>query len=210
MTIGNFKHEPNYNAVLQLKKQIWPLIKAVLPEAELHIYGAYTSQKVQQLQNIKEGFYIKGWILNAEDAFKKARVCLAPIQFGAGLKGKLIESMIYGTPSVTTTIGSEGMHDILPWNGFIENNYENFSKKAIELYLNEETWIISQQNGIKIINECFIKEKYSNLFLLEIEKLKNQLFEHRKRNFIGSMLNYHTIKSSKYLSKWIEEKNKQN
>jgi glycosyltransferase involved in cell wall biosynthesis len=210
MTIGNFKHEPNYNAVLQLKKQIWPLIKAVLPEAELHIYGAYTSQKVQQLQNIKEGFYIKGWILNAEDAFKKARVCLAPIQFGAGLKGKLIESMVYGTPSVTTTVGSEGMHEILPWNGFIENNYENFSKKAIELYLNEETWLISQQNGIKIINECFVKEKYSNLFLLEIEKLKNQLFEHRKRNFIGSMLNYHTIKSSKYLSKWIEEKNKQN
>jgi len=65
-------------------------------------------------------------------------------------------------------------------------------------------------NGIKIINECFVKKKYSNLFLLEIEKLKNQLFEHRKRNFIGSMLNYHTIKSSKYLSKWIEEKNKQN
>ena len=56
----------------------------------------------------------------------------------------------------------------------------------------------------------FIKEKYSNLFLLESEKFKNQLLEHRKRNFIGSMLNYHTIKSSKYLSKWIEEKNKQN
>lgn len=209
MTIGNFKHEPNYNSVLHLKQKIWPLIKSQLPEAELYIYGAYISQKIQQLQNIKEGFYIKGWTPNAKDAFIKAKVCLAPLQFGAGLKGKLIDSMVYGTPSITTTIGSEGMHNNLPWNGFVEDDYEKFAKKAVELYVDEKTWLISQQNGIEIINKCYSKEKYSRIFFHQINKIKNQLFEHRKRNFIGSMLNYHTIKSSKYLSKWIEEKNKQ-
>src|SRR5690606_5256469 len=58
ITIGNFLHEPNYNAVLYLKNTIWPLIKKQLPSAEIHIYGAYASQKVNQLHNEKQGFII--------------------------------------------------------------------------------------------------------------------------------------------------------
>jgi len=68
ITIGNFKHEPNWNSVQYLKTDIWPLIREKLPEAEMHIYGAYTMEKVQQLHNKKEGFLIKGpVVLNNPD-----------------------------------------------------------------------------------------------------------------------------------------------
>lgn len=207
-TIGNFRHEPNYNSVLYLKKYIWPIIKNKLPAAEMHIYGAYASEKVYQLQNIKDHFFIKGWIEDSKNAFINYKVCLAPIQFGAGLKGKLLEAMLFGTPSVTTTIGAEAMQSDLNWNGFIEDDAEKFAEKAVELYVNENTWLEAQKNGINIINHCFSKEKYSSILLLEIGNLVKELKKHRQNNFIGLMLLHHKIKSTKYLSKWIEEKNK--
>lgn len=207
MTIGNFRHEPNWNAVVYLKKEIWPLIKQQLPDANMLIYGAYATEKVHQLQNIKEGFMIKGWANSSEDAFKNARICLAPLQFGAGLKGKLIESMQFGTPSVTTSIGAESMHHKLPWNGFIENNPKDFAKSAVTLYTNEKTWQRAQINGLKIINTYYSKEKYRKQLLKKVKDLQLNLKNHRLQNFMGAVLTHHTLKSTKYLSKWIEEKN---
>lgn len=210
MTIGNFKHEPNWNAVLYLKQIIWPILRGRIPTAKLFVYGAYATEKVKQLHNEKEGFYIKGWVENAEEAFKIARVCLAPLQFGAGLKGKLIDAMLYGTPSVTTKIGAEAMHDNLPWNGFIADEAHEFSQKATELYLQKELWMEAQKNGVRIINHCYSKEKFELLFFDKINTTKENLKNHRLQNFMGAMLLHHTLQSTKYLSKWIEEKNKKN
>jgi glycosyltransferase involved in cell wall biosynthesis len=210
ISIGNFKHEPNWNAVLYLKSTIWPLIKNKLSNAEIHIYGAYTTDKVKQLHNEKEGFLIKGWAENTKNTFTNAKICLAPLQFGAGLKGKLIDAMLYGTPSVTTSIGAEGMHKNSPWNGFISNNPNEFALNAVELYNNETLWKNAQKNGIEIINSSFSKTKHSHKLLNRIDFIYNNLEEHRLQNFTGEMLKHHTLKSTKYLSKWIEEKNKNN
>jgi len=205
--MGNFKHEPNTNAVLVLKNNIWPLIRKQLPKTELHIYGAYTSERIKQLHNDNEGFLVKGWAENKKEVLKNARVFLAPLQFGAGLKGKLIDSMQYGTPNVTTIIGAEAMHDNLPWNGFISDKPEEFANKSIELYTNEKYWLKSQQNGIAIINQCFSKEKYIKILMDAIHRIHSNLENHRLQNFTGMMLQHHTLQSTKYLSKWIEEKN---
>ncbi|MCK5872935.1 MAG: glycosyltransferase, partial [Methylococcales bacterium] len=118
MTIGNFKHKPNIDAVRHLRKRIWPLIRNKLPKSEMHVYGAYPSEAVKQLESKKEGFFIKGWISNKKDAFVNYRICLAPLRFGAGQKGKLLDAMYFGTPSITTSIGAEGLSDLENWNGF--------------------------------------------------------------------------------------------
>ena len=208
MTMGNFRHEPNWNAVLYLKNSIWPNIRKQLPTAEMHVYGAYVSEKAQQLHNPKEGFLIKGWSNNAETTFKNSRVCLAPIQFGAGLKGKLIDAMQFGTPSVTTFIGAEAMHKNLDWNGFICDDPIDFSENAITLYKDEIIWKKAQENGIIILNKCFSKIKYGSKLMIKVTKLEKTIENHRLNNFMGSVLMHHTLKSTKYLSKWIEEKNK--
>jgi len=205
--IGNFIHKPNYDAVLYLKKEIWPLITKRLPKAELHVYGSYPSQKILQLDNKKERFFIKGKLENIED-LKNYKVCLAPLRFGAGIKGKLTEAMQFGAPSITTSIGSEAMHENLEWNGFIENNSEKISSSVIELFKNKEIWLKFQKNGFKIINKIYDKELYIIPLIDKINSIKSNLEEHRASNFLGGLLHHHTLKSTKYLSKWIEEKNK--
>ncbi|MCK5402012.1 MAG: glycosyltransferase family 4 protein [Flavobacteriaceae bacterium] len=208
ISIGNFLHEPNYNSVGYLKTTIWPLIRQQLPKAELHVYGAYASQKVNQLHNKKEGFLIKGFAKDVNHVMQQVKVCVAPLQFGAGLKGKLVDAMINGTPSVTTTIGAEGMYGKLNPNGYVTDNPQIFANKAIELYRNKVIWQEKQQNGFQIINTRFTKTKFEANFLKIIEKLQHQLKQHRLQNFTGAMLQHHTLQSTKFMSKWIEEKNK--
>lgn len=208
ITIGNFLHEPNYNAVLYLKDTIWPLIRKQLPEAELHVYGAYASQKVNQLHNEKQGFFIKGFAEDVNVVMKQAKVCLAPIRFGAGLKGKLIDAMQNGTPMVTSTVGAEGMFGDLKPNGFIEDIPNNFANLAIQLYNKEKVWSEKQECGFAIINNRFNSQKHKRMLLSRIESIIDNLHIHRQNNFIGQMLQHHSMQSTKFMSRWIEEKNK--
>lgn len=206
--IGNFLHEPNWHTVQYLKTEIWPILRNKLPQAKLNIYGAYLSQKVLQLNNPKENFNILGRAENAKTAIAKHKILLAPIQFGAGVKGKFIDAMHVGTPSVTTTIGAEAMKGDLEWNGFIEDDVSQFIDKAVELYQNEKIWVKAQQNGVQIINQRYSKNKFESEFNLSINHIFENLNTHRQQNFFGQILHYHTNQSTKYMSLWIEEKNK--
>jgi glycosyltransferase involved in cell wall biosynthesis len=206
--IGNFLHEPNWNTVQYLKETIWPLIKKQMPEAVLQIYGAYPSQKALQLHQPKEGFYIMGRADNAQEVVRNTRVVLAPLRFGAGIKGKLVEAIQCGTPSVTTTIGAESMCGDLPWNGFVSDDAQIFADNAVELYHNKNLWHEAQENGFRIIEKRYLKSLFENDFVAHILKIQTRLKEYRMRNFMGAMLQHHTLTSTKYMSRWIEEKNK--
>lgn len=206
--IGNFYHEPNWDTVLVLKNEIWLNLKELLPNAKLNIYGAYPTQKVHQLHNPKERFLIHGRAESAEEVIRSARVLLAPIRFGAGIKGKLLECMEYGTPSVTTSIGAEAMCDNLPWNGYIADDYSDFIQKALELYSNKEIWVESVNNGFEIIKHKFLFSNYEANFIEVLNTLQVNIESHRNANFIGQMLQFHTMRSTEFMSRWIEEKNK--
>ena len=205
--IGNFFHKPNVDAVITLKKEIWNIIRKKLPKVEIHIYGAYVNPQIQQLDNKKEGFLIKGFAKDAKEVVANARVVLAPLRFGAGIKGKLTEAMLCGAPSVTTTIGVEGMSKDLYWNGFVEDDFSEFSKKAVILHTEKMTWKIAQKNGIQIINNTYDKERLIPLFIKKIDKVQQNLEQHRTHNFLGNLLQHQTLETTKYMSKWIESKN---
>jgi hypothetical protein len=207
ITIGNFLHAPNYDAVLYLKQSIWPLIRKQLPKAELYIYGAYESQKVSQLQNIKEGFLINGFAKDVNEVMKSARVCLASLRFGAGLKGKLIDAMQNGTPCLMSSIAAEGMFGDLESNGFVEDDVQGFVDSAVNLYSNADVWKLKQENGFKVLNQRFNKTEVEIEFNTKIEELSNTLKTHREVNFIGQLLMHQSLQSTKYMSKWIEAKN---
>ena len=206
--IGNFFHKPNVDAVLTLKDNIWNEIREYLPKAEIHIYGAYANQQINQLHNKKEGFIIKGFAENAEEVVRNARVLLAPLRFGAGIKGKLTEAMICGTPSVTTSIGAEGMCDRFSWPGFIEDNFSDFALVSAELYSNKTKWKSNQVTGVEIINYVYDKERLGLPFINKIKEIQQNLEAHRTQNFLGNLLQHQTLQATKYMSKWIESKNK--
>ncbi|MFD1095890.1 glycosyltransferase [Salegentibacter chungangensis] len=208
LTIGNFKHEPNRNSVLYLKEMIWPLIRKELPKAELHIYGAYESAKIKALHHPASGFQIKGRAADSREVMKNARICIAPLRFGAGIKGKFIEAMQCGTPSVTTPVGTEGIASSREWPGMVKTEPEAIAKAAVDLYLNEKNWQMAHKKGVEIINERFTDKGISGNFFEILESVKAKLQSHRRENFTGAMLKHHQHRSTYFMAKFIEEKNR--
>lgn len=208
IAIGNFRHAPNWHSVLWLKEQIWPLIRQALPQAQLHIYGAYPPPKATALHNEKQGFCIKGWAEDAAVVMEQARVCLAPLAFGAGLKGKLLDAMQYGTPSVTTSIGAEGMAIGALWNGGIASDAATIAEIAITLYQDESVWLQAQQNGYTILQQRFDKTELTPAIWQQLEQIRQTLTQQRQQNFTGLMLRHHAWRSTKFMGQWIEAKNR--
>lgn len=206
--IGNFIHEPNWRTVELLKTKIWPDLRRKLPVAELHIYGAYASEKVNQLHNPKERFFIKGRADDARETLEKYRVLLAPIPFGAGAKGKFVDAMYSGTPSITTVVGAENMSVDNQWGGYIEDDFVQFIEKAINLYTDREEWQVLQGIGFDIFNSTIADNSYSEALLKWIEYALLNIMTIREKNFIGQILQQQQLNATKYMSLWIEQKNK--
>ncbi|WP_447591729.1 glycosyltransferase [Aquipseudomonas campi] len=208
ISIGNFRHAPNWDSVLWLKHQLWPLIRQRLPQAQLHIYGAYPPPKATALHNAKQGFHVLGWAADAHDVMVRARVCLAPLRFGAGIKGKLADAMACGTPSVTTAIGSEGMAGELPWGGSVVADATAFADAAVALYSDASCWQQAQENGSSILRERFDRCASGEALIERLRSTHERLAELRRQNFVGLMLRHHQHKSTQYMSQWIAAKNR--
>ena len=208
MTIGNFFHAPNVDSVLLLKQKVWPRIRAKLPSAELSIYGNYAPQQINELHNEREGFLIKGWAPSVEKVMSYSKICLSPIRFGAGLKGKLLDAMRYGTPAVTTSIGAEGMYGSLANAGGVEDSIEAIVDAAVILYTDKTKWTESQRRGSEVLRSRFDKNTHSIDLKKRISDLRENIDSHRKLNFLGQIFQHQTMQANRYMSKWIEEKNK--
>ncbi|MBV1910309.1 MAG: glycosyltransferase family 4 protein [Kangiellaceae bacterium] len=206
VTIGNLRHAPNWDSVLWLQK-IWPMIRKELPHVELHVYGAYTPPKATALNNPKAGFFIKDRAESVDQIMAEARVCLSPLRFGAGIKGKFIDAMLMKTPIVTTKIGAEGMTSGMLWPGIVANSDQGIVDAAVKLYSNKSFW--QEKSGLSqpLLNEVYNGKDLSEKLTCRINLLLEMLDRHRINNFIGSMLNHHSLRSTKFMSKWIEEKN---
>ncbi len=233
--IGNFRHAPNWDAVLQLKQHLWPSIKEALPHAELHIYGAYPPKKATQLHNEKQGFLVKGWASNVESVMMNAKALIAPLRFGAGIKGKLLDAMRCGTPSITTWIGAEGIaEDSVDVNSGMNAKAENevknlqsvqwpgalcdadtsdaavirdYVERAVALYEDEKVWNLANKHTASLLD--VFKQQQPEVPLIErINELKQELDKHRGALFMQSLLWHQTLAASKYMSQWIEAKSK--
>jgi len=211
ISIGNFRHAPNWDAVLWLKQQIWPLIRAQLPNANLLICGAYPPPKATALHDDKSGFLVKGWVDDAVVAMQSAKVCLAPLRFGAGIKGKLAEAMMCGTPSVTTDIGAESMQEAMSsqaWGGAIANTPQEIANAAVRLYQQKTCWQTASDFGVDNVRRKYQAKPLKEALSLALYNVLDDLTMHRQQNFIGAMLNHHHHKSTQYMAQWIAAKNK--
>ena len=206
--MGNGRHAPNIDAVVWLKKEIWPLIRKRISNAKLGVYGAYLPEHIKQMHCEADGFLIKGWAEDATVVMEQACINLAPLRFGAGIKGKLTEAMLCGTPNITTAVGAEGMYADYHWNGCIEDTTEAFANAAVALSQNPKEWQLAQQNGFKIINELYNKGTLEDRLRSQIAYLLENIVVYRNQNFVGSILIHQTMNSTKYMAKWIEEKNR--
>jgi len=208
VTIGNFRHPPNADSVRFLYESIWPAIRSACPDAKLSIYGADLTAAIQTLHQPDKGFFLQGRAENAIEVLSHYRVCLAPLRFGAGLKGKLLDAMHAGTPSVTTSIGAEGMQGPFIWPGAVKDEPAAFVKAAIDLYQQESLWFSAQKQISPLLKGRFDKKTHGDKLLQRIHNLRETASASSIDQLTGALLRHHQHRSTEYMSRWIEAKNK--
>jgi len=147
MFIGGFVHPPNEDGVCWFVQEILPRIMREIPDIRLYIIGSYPTKKVKSLSS--ENVIVTGYVHDVSHYFQSTRVCVAPIRYGAGVKGKIIHSMSYGVPVVTTTIGAEGLGLENGANAFISDSVEAFAEKVLQLYRDADTWSRISKNSFE-------------------------------------------------------------
>ncbi|KAL4535246.1 hypothetical protein Ndes2526B_g06145 [Nannochloris sp. 'desiccata'] len=227
LMIGNFRHPPNFDSVRWTCKEIWPLIRKKLGmSAELHLYGSYAPQAAAELNNPKGGIYYKGFAPSL-DIMLQYRLCLAPLRYGAGLKGKIVDSWWHGLPVCTTVIGSEGMTSAdarhstsdssnnpnnpnsvnKQWGGLDGGTTaEEIANGAVLLYTESQLWKESQSRGFVLLAELYNAEHHFDAIHHAIENAKEELKSRRSRGYVGEMLWSQQMRATEYFSRWIELK----
>jgi len=205
--IGCFRHEPNADAVRWLKREIWPGIRRKLPNARIDVHGAYPPRELMRLGDASQGFEMKGPVADQFEALASHLVNLAPLRFGAGLKGKISDGWRMGTPCVSTSVGAEGMKLGERFGGLIADTPEAFAAAACALHENASLREETRATGYETLSRKFDHARNASRLLEEIESVRARLDGHRQGNFTGRMLSHHLHRSTKYFSRWIEAKN---
>lgn len=206
--IGSFLHPPNRDGVQALKRDLWPRIRAVLPDADLHVYGADCPPAFQEMHDPRSGFLMQGRAADSMEALETHRVLLAPIRYGAGQKGKLLDAMQAGTPSVTTPVGAEGMERDGHWPGIIAESMEDAVAGAVELFSNERTWTTAVSEIPTLLEAEFSPSKHHPRLLQRLKVLQETYTGREPYRLMGALLRHHHHRSTEYMSRWIECKNR--
>ncbi|MFM6733529.1 MAG: glycosyltransferase [Microcystis panniformis] len=147
--IGSYNHPPNIDAVKWLCLEIMPLVWASRPDITVNLLGSNLKDEVKELAN--DQVIVTGYVPEVEPYFQKSRVFVAPLRFGAGMKGKIGQSLSLGLPTITTRIGAEGMGLIDHQDVLIADTAEEFACAVIELYDNRELWQKLADNSLETI-----------------------------------------------------------
>jgi len=151
--IGNFNHSPNRDAVVYFVEQVLPLIRLTLADIQFDVVGSYTPENFRSYQS--NGVRVHGYVPDIEPLFQSTRVFVAPIRFGAGVKGKIGDALSYGVPVVTTDVGAEGMRFQGGQQVLIANTPEDFARAVCEAYSNKELWQKLSNEGQQHIARYF-------------------------------------------------------
>jgi len=173
MMIGNFKHPPNLDSVQWACRTLWPQVRLQMQDSmgiephklpELHIFGAYSTEAQKCLNDEANGIFLKGFAPSL-DIMLDYRILFAPLRFGAGLKGKIVEAWWHGMPVLTTRIGAEGMQSKElsteeQWGGsFCSFDAESLAFDTSTLYYNKEMWEASQRQGFRLLESLYDEER---------------------------------------------------
>jgi glycosyltransferase involved in cell wall biosynthesis len=149
--VGGFNHLPNVDAVTFFVKEIFPLIKRNLPDMRFYVAGSNPPRQV--LSQGSEDVIIAGYIKDLTPYFESCKLSVAPLRYGAGVKGKINQSMSYGLPVVTTSIGAEGLEAVDGEDILIADSPADFAQKVILLYSDENLWRRLSENSIRNIEK---------------------------------------------------------
>jgi len=145
--VGSFKHPPNIDSAKYLVEEIFPRIKQKLGDIKLFVVGSNPTEEIKRLSS--EDVIVTGYVKDLGNYYNESKLMLSPIRFGAGIKGKITQSLGRGLPVITTTVGSEGIDLTDGENCMISDNPEDFAKKVVQVYDDKELWNNISKNGLQ-------------------------------------------------------------
>ena len=161
--IGGYNHPPNIDAVKWLIQDLWPMIKTAVPQARLHLCGHNMPEEFKEYAS--GDVVVRGYIDDLPGFLSKFRLTVAPLRYGAGLKGKVASSIGYGVPCVGTDIAFEGMATQgLKSIKFTANSPIEFADQVAKLYLNEKAWTKASVAGVKYHNRNYSLESVKSIY----------------------------------------------
>ena len=155
--VGGFAHPPNIDAVNWLIDEIYPRVRAQRPDVILHLIGDIPESERMRLSIA--GVHIHGRVDDLTPWMESTRVALAPLRYGAGVKGKVNMAMSHGLPVVATSIAAEGMHLTHEDNALLADDSENFAEAILRLYNDSDLWLSLSNAGLENIRNYFSFEK---------------------------------------------------
>jgi GT2 family glycosyltransferase/SAM-dependent methyltransferase/glycosyltransferase involved in cell wall biosynthesis len=149
--VGGFEHPPNIDAAVCLVKEVMPVIWRELGDVQVTIVGSAPPPEVVALASPLVD--VTGWVEDLQPLFEGSRLMVAPLHYGAGIKGKITQSLAVGLPVVTTPIGAEGLDGRDEQSMLIGDTPQELAANAIRLYKNDVLWLTLSQAGQKLIAE---------------------------------------------------------
>ena len=210
-TIGTMKHAPNVDAVDWMLNSVWPLLRAQLDGASMTVYGAHmTDHLKRRFHRPDVGFYMHGWLEASQllPALERHRALVAPLRFGAGLKGKIVDGWLAGLPCVTTSIGAEGMAGGGSFVGGVSaDDAESFAAACAAVHEDDEAWESQRAAGFRAL-EAFDREVHLGRIREAIDGALLNLGQRRGGDWTQALLWHEGARSTEYFSRWIELKEK--
>jgi glycosyltransferase involved in cell wall biosynthesis len=154
--VGGYQHPPNVDAAQWFVNSIWPLIHQELPDVEFHLIGSKAPEPVRALDG--NGVRFRGFVKTLEPWLDGCRLAVAPLRYGAGIKGKVNISMSRGQPVVATPMAVEGMFVQSGRDVLVAETAEDFAAEVIRLYRDENLWNRVSAAGLENVRQYFSVE----------------------------------------------------
>jgi len=154
--IGGYLHDPNVDAVHRLVREILPRVRESVPDARLWLVGSHPPPEIVEYHS--DDVIVTGFLEDVTEYFRSARVFVAPLRYGAGMKGKIGHALSMGLPIVTTGIGAEGMGLVHGRHAMICDDSDDFADAVVRLYQDEPTWTAMSREGIELVRREWTPE----------------------------------------------------
>ena len=151
--VGGFQHPPNIDAVLWFLREVFPLVRAHAPDVQVHVIGSKAPKQILELAH--DGATIHGYVDDIAPFMDGCRLALAPLRYGAGVKGKVNMAMSYGLPVVATTPAVEGMHVRDGEDVLIADTPDAFAAAILRAYNDATLWTNLSDNGLANVRRHF-------------------------------------------------------
>lgn len=149
--VGGYQHSPNVNAVMYFVAEVMPLLRSKLPGVRFYAVGSNTPDEIRDLES--DDVVITGFVDDLSSLLDQMRVAVAPLRFGAGIKGKIGSTMAVGLPNVVTSLAAEGMALTKGQNILIADGAEEFAESIKKIYQDEVTWNQISETGLKFAEQ---------------------------------------------------------